>query len=126
MHTLVAGNVARFYIAPAAALEATRGALEGMGHPTRQRILALLMGEPKGLPYGEIARRLGFEEPSSIDQHLKVLTGAILVANLVGRVNGRIRSIYSITDWGKEWMERCEFTDPEQLKLLLAGTRTVA
>jgi DNA-binding transcriptional ArsR family regulator len=97
-----------------------------MGHPTRQRILALLLGEPEGLPYGEIATRLGFKEPSSIDQHLKILVGAMLVVNLVGRIDGRIRSIYKISDWGKLWMERCEFTDPEQLKLLLAGARTVA
>ncbi len=50
----------------------------------------------------------------------------MLVVNLVGRIDGRIRSIYKISDWGKLWMERCEFTDPEQLKLLLAGARTVA
>ena len=126
IRTLVSGAVARYIIPPAVALEGTRGALEALGHPTRQRILALLLGEPEGLPYGEIAARLGFKEPSSIDQHLKILCGGVLIGNYVSRINGRIRSIYKITDWGKLWMERCEFTDPEQLKLLLAGTRTVA
>jgi DNA-binding transcriptional ArsR family regulator len=126
MATLVMGFMTQFYVPPGSNIRATRAALEAMNHPTRQRILAVLLGEPEGLPYGEIASRLGFEEPSSIDQHIKLLVRAILVANYLSRVDGRIRSIYKISAWGVQWMERCEFTDPAQLKLLLGPARSIA
>ncbi len=126
MWELVVEAMPRSHVPPAAALETTREVLEALNHPTRQRILALLLGQPAGLPYGEIASRLGFAEPSSIDQHLKGLCAAVLVANYVGRIDGRIRSIYTISDWGKEWMDRCGFSDPEQRRLILGPIRTPA
>src|SRR5882672_2723322 len=110
-------------IAPIAEIEATRGALEALAHPTRQRILALLFQEHGGLAYNDIAERLGFKEASSIDQHLKKLVGTVLVGNVLKRVDGRIRSFFFITDWGEEWMDRCHFTSPETVRTLVAGTK---
>lgn len=113
----------KFQVPPAAALVATRSALTALSHPTRQSILALLFQEHGGLAYNDIADRLGFKEASSIDQHLKQLAIAFLIVNILKRVDGRIRSFYIITDWGKDWMDKCEFTDPEKMRMLVAGTR---
>ncbi len=98
---------------------AVQAALRALANPTRQRILVLLLPEPEGLSYGEIARRLGFAEPSSIDQHLKSLAFATLIGNRVGRVDGRIRSLYRISAWGREWMDRCGLASPESKRILL-------
>ncbi|HKZ58906.1 MAG TPA: hypothetical protein VJ547_03525 [Candidatus Thermoplasmatota archaeon] len=102
-------------------LEAVQAALRALANRTRQQILVLLLPEPRGLPYGEIARRLGFAEPSAIDQHLKSLASATLVGNRLERVDGRIRSVYRISAWGREWMDRCGLAAPANMRLLLQG-----
>lgn len=106
---------------PSAELQAARHALQALAHPTRQRILALLLRESDGLSYKEVARALGFKEASSIDRHLKLLVGAGLADNLLGRVDGRIRSLFVITATGKEWLERCGLNSPEVTRVLIEG-----
>lgn len=108
-------------VPPSVEVAAVQAALRALANPTRQRILVLLLLEPEGLAYGEIARRLGFGEPSSIDQHLKSLASATLVGNRVERVDGRIRSVYRISAWGREWMDRCGLATPASKRTLLQG-----
>jgi len=111
----------KFQVPAAAELSATRGALDALAHPTRQRILALLLEENKGLPYNEVAERLGFREAASIDQHLKRLVGEVLIGNVLKRIDGKIRSVYFISDWGKDWMGRLRFDHPQMVRMLLEG-----
>ena len=108
-------------VSPSAELATTRDALEALANPTRQRILALLFEEGRGLPYNEIAVRLGFKEAAFIDQHLKRLAAELLVGNTLKRIDGRVRSVYYITDWGKEWMGRLKLDEPGMVRLLIHG-----
>jgi hypothetical protein len=111
----------KFRVPPGAELDAIRGAIGATAHPTRQRILALLFEDGGSIPYVEVAERLGFEQAASIDQHLKRLMVELLIGNAFKRVDGRIRSVFFITDWGKEWMRRLQLDRPHIVRVLVAG-----
>jgi DNA-binding transcriptional ArsR family regulator len=114
--------VPKFHVPPGEELAAIRGALKATAHPTRQRILALLYDKNQSIPYGEIASRLGFKQAASIDQHLKRLAREVLIGNAFKRIDGRIRSVFFITDWGRDWMGRIELDRPQIVRMLVAGT----
>ena len=106
---------------PRALLLATQRALRAMDHPVRQRILALLFERRRALAYNEIAAQLGISDSSAIAHHLRALTGAALVGNHLLRVDGKIRSVYSISDSGVSWMKRVGLSEPEGLKILIGA-----
>jgi hypothetical protein len=76
-------------------------------------------GSRDGLPYSEIAVRLGLADNSGLARHPDILGGAVVVANEVLRVEGKIRSVYFITDWGVESLEGVGMAEPGILKELL-------
>lgn len=104
---------------PDGGLELTVEAIKASAHPLRLRVLALLGGEPDGLPYGEIASRLGVRDPSSIAHHMAVLVGSALVGNELERREGTMRSVYYLGQWGREWMRRTGLGKPAARKRLL-------
>jgi len=109
---------------PGAALRASRAVLRALDNDLRLRILALLYQEREGLPYSEIATRLGLEDNSGLARHLDLLVGAVVVANEVSRMAGKIRSVYFITEWGIESLEGVGLGDPEVLdELVHVGVR---
>ncbi|HEX9710394.1 MAG TPA: helix-turn-helix domain-containing protein [Candidatus Thermoplasmatota archaeon] len=102
-------------------VDLTVGAIEASAHPLRRGILGLLAEEPGGLAYGEIARRLGLRDRSALAHHLKVVVGSALVGNELERQDGVIRSVYFLSEWGREWMGRTGLGKPAARKRLLEG-----
>jgi len=102
-----------------AAVLAAQQAIEALDHPIRQRILALLYRDRAEMAYGDIAKALKIEDNSAIAHHLKVLVGAALVGNQLKRTEGRIRSLYFISDAGALWLEKTGLDAPEQVRVLL-------
>jgi hypothetical protein len=102
-------------------VDLTLAAIQASTHPLRLRVLALLGGEAEGLPYGEIASRLGVRDPSSIAHHLGVLVGSALVGNELERRDGTIRSVYYLGEWGRDWMHRTGLGKPAARRRLLEG-----
>lgn len=106
-------------VPPKAAVLAAQRAIEALDHPLRQRILALLYDGRGELAYGDIAEGLAIRDNSAIAHHLKVLVGAALVGNQLRRVDGRIKSLYFISDAGAAWLEKTGLAAPERVRVLL-------
>ena len=71
------------------------------------------------MAYNEIAEALGIEDNSGIAHHIRVLVGAALVGNQLERVDGRIRSVYFLSQAGKGWLKKAGLSEPERLRLLI-------
>lgn len=108
-------------VPPKAAVLAAQQAIGALDHPVRQRILALLYRDRGEHAYSQIAQGLGLSDTSAIAHHLKVLVGAALVGNHLRRVDGRISSLYFISDAGIDWFERAKLGDPERVQVLLSA-----
>ncbi len=106
-------------IPPKAELKAAQRIITAIDHPLRQRILVLLYRERRKLAYNEIAELLGSKDNSLIARHLKVLVGAALVGNYLERAEGRMRSMYFISESGAAWLRKVGFTSPERARILL-------
>jgi len=108
-------------VPPKAAVLAAQQAIGALDHPVRQRILALLYRDRGELAYSQVAEALGLEDTSAIAHHLKVLVGAALVGNHLRRVDGRIKSLYFISDSGVDWFDRVDLGSPERVRVLLSA-----
>ena len=106
-------------IPPKAQLMATQAIIRALDHPLRQRILVLLHREGRTMAYNEIAEVLGASDNSLIARHLKVLVGAALVGNHLERREGRLRSLYFLSDSGRGWLRKVELASPDQGRALL-------
>jgi len=106
-------------VSPKAAVKAAQHAIRALDHPVRQRILVLLYRERRKLAYGDIAKSLGIADTSAIAHHLKVLVGAALAGNQLERVDGRIHSLYFISDAGVAWLGKAGLDVPERVNVLL-------
>jgi DNA-binding IclR family transcriptional regulator len=107
------------HIPPKAEVRATQFVIRAIDHPLRQRILALLYREKRKLAYNEIAELLGAKDNSLIARHLKVLVGAALVGNHLERGEGRLRSLYFLSESGAAWLRKVDLASPARAKILL-------
>jgi predicted ArsR family transcriptional regulator len=106
-------------VPPKAAVKAAQQAIRALDHPVRQRILVLLYRERQKLAYRDIAKGLFISDTSAIAHHLKVLVGAALVGNQLERMDGRIHSLYFISDSGIAWLAKAGLDAPERMKVIL-------
>lgn len=106
-------------IPPKAQLKATQHIIRALDHPLRQQILVLLHREKRTMAYSEISQGLRTEDNSLIARHLKVLVGAALVGNRLERGEGRLRSLYFLSDSGAAWLRKVDLDAPEQAGALL-------
>lgn len=105
-------------IPPKALVAATQHVLRAVDNPVRLRILAILYLERKAMAYNEIAQRIDKTDNSAVAHHLKVLVGAALVGNHLQRVEGQIRSCYSISESGADWLRRIGLEGREPMRIL--------
>jgi DNA-binding transcriptional ArsR family regulator len=84
----------------------TRIILDALAEPTRQA-LVMMLAERDEISFRELSHSTKPMNPSTLNHHLKALTGAGLVDNHYRKIEGnQDYSFYALTGLGREFLRR--------------------